>query len=584
MSGSQYRYLFTPLRLGPVTVANRIVFSRPPHELRRGRPADRAARRLLRGPGRGRRRADHHRGALDPPDRLALREADPRLPPRGHPRLPAHHRRRAPPRHADLRPDQPQRRPGVGHVHPAAGVGAVAGAPTRCSARCPRRSTAREIAEIVAGYASSPSTAGRAASTASSCSARTARSCAASCRRPRTSAPTRYGGALENRARLLLEIVAAVRDAIGRDLALGVRLCGDELIEGGTTIDEAVEVAQAGRGRRAHVDYINTSIGVATATLFMIEASMHVPPGYALFIPSALRKAVDLPVVGVGRFKDPLQAERALAEGHCDLVGVVRGPDRRRRLRRQGPGRARRRHPAVPVVQPGVRRPHGPEPLARLHREPAHRPRGDAPAAAPAGRCRCAPRQVLVVGAGPAGLQAAIAAAAARPRGSRCRARRPSPAARCALAASVPSRAEFGDLVRNQVHECGRLGVAIAAVRGRPPTLRSVRRAARRRGRRHRCRAGPAVVGAGRRTATIVDVRRRARRRGRSPSGRRRGDRRARLPPGHVGGRAAGRPGLRRRGRSPRAWSSARTSASRSTWRLVDAGRGQGHRADARTR
>ena len=52
---------------------------------------------------------------------------------------------------------------------------------------------------------------------------------------------------------------------------------------------------------------------------------MHIPPGYALFIPSAFRKAVELPVIGVGRFKDPLQAERALAEGHCDLVGVVRG-------------------------------------------------------------------------------------------------------------------------------------------------------------------------------------------------------------------------------------------------------------------
>ena len=73
------------------------------------------------------------------------------------------------------------------------------------------------------------------------------------------------------------------------------------------------------------VDYINTSIGVATATLYMIEASMHIPPGYALFIPNAIRRAVDLPVVGVGRFKDPLQAERALADGHCDLVGVVRG-------------------------------------------------------------------------------------------------------------------------------------------------------------------------------------------------------------------------------------------------------------------
>ena len=111
---------------------------------------------------------------------------------------------------------------------------------------------------------------------------------------------------------------------IGNRLALGVRLCGDELIDGGTTIDEAVEVARMVEAT-GQVDYINTSIGVATATLFMIEASMHVPPGYALFIPSAIRKAVDLPVVGVGRFKDPLQAERALAEGHCDLVGVVRG-------------------------------------------------------------------------------------------------------------------------------------------------------------------------------------------------------------------------------------------------------------------
>ena len=170
----------------------------------------------------------------------------------------------------------------------------------------------------------SPSTARRAASTASSCSAAT-RSIVRGFLSPATNRRTDdYGGSLENRARLLLEIVAAVREVIGTGLALGVRLCGDELIEGGTTIDEAVEVARMVEAT-GQVDYINTSIGVATATLFMIEASMHVPPGYALFIPSAIRKAVDLPVVGVGRFKDPLQAERALAEGHCDLVGVVRG-------------------------------------------------------------------------------------------------------------------------------------------------------------------------------------------------------------------------------------------------------------------
>src|SRR6185312_10997706 len=134
----------------------------------------------------------------------------------------------------------------------------------------------------------------------------------------------RYGGSLENRARLLLEIVAAVRDVLGPNKVLGVRICGDELIEGGTTIDDAVAVARMVEASGG-VDYINTSIGVATATLYMIEASMQVPPGYAMFIPSAIRAAVDLPVVGVGRFKDPLQADRALQAGQADLIGVVRG-------------------------------------------------------------------------------------------------------------------------------------------------------------------------------------------------------------------------------------------------------------------
>ena len=115
-----------------------------------------------------------------------------------------------------------------------------------------------------------------------------------------------------------------MRRVVGSRLALGVRICGDELIEGGTTIDDAVEVARLVEDD-GRVDYINTSIGVATASLFMIEASMHIPPGLRDVHPSAIRKAVELPVIGVGRFKDPLQAERALAEGHCNLVGVVRG-------------------------------------------------------------------------------------------------------------------------------------------------------------------------------------------------------------------------------------------------------------------
>ncbi len=269
-----------------------------------------------------------------------------------------------------------------------------------------------------------------------------------------------YGGSLENRARLLHEIVAAVREAIGRDLALGVRLCGDELIEHGITIDETVEVAQAVEDQGL-VDYINTSIGVATASLFMIEASMHIPPEYALFIPSALRKAVDLPVVGVGRFKDPLQAERALAQGHADLVGVVRGQIADADFAAKA--RAGSHHDIrlclscnqECVGRMGLNRWLGCIENPLTGREAVL-------AAAPAGRpCPAidrAPSRSWSSAPDPAGLQAAIAAARARPPGHRARARRrsrrPGP-----LAARVPNRAEFGDLVRNQVHECDRLGV-----------------------------------------------------------------------------------------------------------------------------
>ncbi len=265
-----------------------------------------------------------------------------------------------------------------------------------------------------------------------------------------------YGGSLEHRARLLLELVDAVRRAIGPGLALGVRLCGDELIDGGTTIDEAVDVARMVEATH-QVDYINTSIGVATASLFMIEASMHIVPGYALFIPSAIRKAVDLPVVGVGRFKDPLQAERALEDGHCDLVGVVRGQI----ADADFAAKARAGHTDDTrlclscnqecVGRMGLNRWLGCIENPRTGRE-----------AEGVGEVRLTarPRRVVVVGGGPAGMQAAIAAARNghlvtllerdRHLGGQVR-----------LAASVPNRAEFGDLVRNQSAECRRLGVAI---------------------------------------------------------------------------------------------------------------------------
>ena len=267
-----------------------------------------------------------------------------------------------------------------------------------------------------------------------------------------------YGGSLANRARILVDIVAAVRHAIGDGLALGVRLCGDEFIDGGTTIDEAVEVAKIVEAT-GNVDYINTSIGVATASLFMIEASMHIPPGYATFISSAIRKAVDLPVVGVGRFKDPLQAERALAEGHCDLVGIVRGQIA------DADFAAKARAGATDdirlclscnqecVGRMGLNRWLGCIENPRTGRENEWRVNDHLAITAK-------PKKVMIAGAGPAGLQAAIAAAR---KGHQVTVYEKETVAggQVRIAASVPNRAEFGDMIRNQLTECARLGVTI---------------------------------------------------------------------------------------------------------------------------
>jgi mycofactocin system FadH/OYE family oxidoreductase 2 len=263
-----------------------------------------------------------------------------------------------------------------------------------------------------------------------------------------------YGGSLENRARLLVQIVAAVRKEIGRGMALGVRICGDELIENGTTIDDAVRIAEIVEAT-GQVDYINTSIGVATASLFMIEASMHIPPGYAMFIPSAIRKAVDLPVVGVGRFKDPLQAERALSEGHCDLVGVVRGQiadaDFVAKARAGSTDETRLCLSCNQecVGRMGLNRWLGCIENPRTGRESE---------GVGTVQLTSKPKSVMIVGAGPAGLQAAIAA---------CRnghqvtvyEKEQQAGGQVRLAASVPNRAEFGDMIRNQLTECRRLGV-----------------------------------------------------------------------------------------------------------------------------
>src|SRR6476661_10045221 len=318
-----YRYLWTPLALGPVTVRNRIVFSAHlTNYARDGLPTEQhAAYYAARAAGGAGLiiTEEHSTHPTDWPYEKLIHGFHPEVIP-GYRRITDAVHRHDTPIFAQINHNGGQ---GSG-MYSRLPVWAPSPVADPLFREVPKEVDRHEIAEIVAGYAlvADHCKAGGFDGIELQCShSSIVRGFLSPAMNVRTD---RYGGSLENRARLLLEIVAAVREAIGRELALGVRLCGDELIEHGITIDETVEVAKAVEGHGL-VDYINTSIGVATASLFMIEASMHIPPEYAMFIPSAIRKAVDLPVVGVGRFKDPLQAERALAQGHCDLVGVVRG-------------------------------------------------------------------------------------------------------------------------------------------------------------------------------------------------------------------------------------------------------------------
>jgi 2,4-dienoyl-CoA reductase (NADPH2) len=452
---SRYPLLFSPLRLGPVVVPNRIVFSAHlTNYAHDGRPTGQHAAyyesRAAGGAGLI-ITEEHSTHPTDWPYEKLIHGFDPEVIP-GYRRITDRVHRHRVPILAQINHNGGQGS-GMYTRLPTWAPSAVADPLFR---EVPKAVDGAEIDEIVAGYA------------------RVARHCIEGgfdgielqCSHssivrqflsPATNRRTdEYGGSLDNRMRLLLRLVEAVRSAIGPSRALGVRLCGDELIDRGITLDEAVETART-LAATGEVDYLNTSIGVATATLYMIEASMHVPPGYALFIPSALAKAVDLPVIGVGRFKDPLQAERALAEGHCDLVGVVRGQiadaDFAAKAR-AGFGEEIRL--CLSCNQECVGRMGLNRWLGCIENPRTGREAEPAPSRVPdAGR-----RDVVVVGAGPAGLQAAIAAAS---RGHRVEVweREAEAGGQVRLAVRVPNRAEFGDLVRNQLIECRRLGVPI---------------------------------------------------------------------------------------------------------------------------
>ena len=216
----------------------------------------------------------------------------------------------------------------------------------------------------------------------------------------------RYGGSLENRMRVIVEIIDNIRARCGRDFALGIAVNADDHTLGGDGLSEGIAICKLLEAT-GKLDWLRiTARGQKPQMTHYHYPSSYMSEGTHLYAAGAVRKALSgLPVVSGGRMLSPGFADQALAEGMCDMVFVARSviadPEWPNKAREGQTGEIRTcigdlegcflrsciGHPVGCTVNPEIGREH--ESLT--------------PAAAE--------KKVVVVGGGPAGMQAAMVAA-----------------------------------------------------------------------------------------------------------------------------------------------------------------------------
>jgi 2,4-dienoyl-CoA reductase-like NADH-dependent reductase (Old Yellow Enzyme family)/thioredoxin reductase len=130
-----------------------------------------------------------------------------------------------------------------------------------------------------------------------------------------------YGGDFERRLRFPLEVVRAVREAIGPRVPLLYRITADEHIEGGLTLAETVRIAP--RLQEAGVDLIDVSAGIYESAMWIAQP-MEMTPGCLAPAAREIRRAVTIPVSVAGRITDGRVASHILASGDADFVTLGR--------------------------------------------------------------------------------------------------------------------------------------------------------------------------------------------------------------------------------------------------------------------
>jgi 2,4-dienoyl-CoA reductase-like NADH-dependent reductase (Old Yellow Enzyme family) len=134
-----------------------------------------------------------------------------------------------------------------------------------------------------------------------------------------------YGGSLERRMRFGIEVYEAMREAVGDDYVLGIRLSGDEKLADGLSEADCRAIA-AEYARRGLIDFVNVVGGQARDDMAHAVSlpNMAFPVAPFLYLASAMRRELDIAVFHAQRVTDLATAARAVAEGHVDMVAMTR--------------------------------------------------------------------------------------------------------------------------------------------------------------------------------------------------------------------------------------------------------------------
>jgi len=130
-----------------------------------------------------------------------------------------------------------------------------------------------------------------------------------------------YGGSLENRCRFAIEVLKAVREAVGPGFPIEFRLSGAEFVEEGYDLEEGVRIAQM---IEPFVDLLHVTAGTYQRTFGITHPSMFEEHGRNVYLAAEIKKHVKVPVATIGGLNDPAQMEEIIASGKADIVYMGR--------------------------------------------------------------------------------------------------------------------------------------------------------------------------------------------------------------------------------------------------------------------